>query len=144
MPYRSRGQFTAPTTRTGKSFVHDGRRVLIRDGAQFQLTWNGQRVADQVLDAVVRALSNLSDDALAYMQSIVPVDTGLLQSTCFVIIDASTGRIRLVIGADTRYAIYIELGTSRRPATPYIRPTYDYIVRRLPTLIRKEVARRGR
>ena len=144
MPYRSRGQFTAPTTRSGKSFTYDQRRVLIREGVQLQLSWNGNKVRDAIIQSVESALSNLSDDALAYMQSIVPIDTGRLRDSCFVQLEVRAGRVRLVIGADTRYAIFIELGTSRRAASPYIRPTYDYVVQRLPALLRKEVASRGR
>lgn len=136
---RGRGQFSAGTTRSGKSFVHDTRRVLKRPGVTFQLQFNGQKVTEAIFAAIDSALNGLSDEALAYMQSIVPVRTGNLRDSCFVDV-TNDGRIRIRIGADAYYAIYIELGTSKRAATPYIRPTYDYVVAKLPSILRKGVA----
>lgn len=141
---RGRGQFSAPTTRSGKSFTYSGRRVLVRSGnQQFVLNWNGAAVQAAVLVAVESALRKLSNEALQYMQSIVPVDTGRLRDSCFVEVSVFGGRIRVSIGADTRYAIFVELGTSSHPAKPYIRPTYDYVVRILPELLKKEAASRA-
>lgn len=140
---RGRGQFTAPNSRSGKSYVYSGRRVLLK-GDHFQINWNGEQVIANVQNSLLRALSTLSDEALSYMRSIVPVDTGMLLDSCYVNISVDNGKIMLQIGASAYYAVYVELGTARNSAKPFIRPTFDYIVRALPGLVRQEVSRRGR
>lgn len=140
---RGRGQFTAPTSRSGRGYVYAGRSVRLK-GDNFELTWNGPQIAVQIMDALVGALQSLSDTALAYMQEIVPVDTGALKESCFVQVLVVGTRVQVVIGANTPYAVYVELGTSKNAAQPYIRPTYDLVLRLLPGVIKAEVARRGR
>lgn len=140
---RGRGRFTAPTTRSGRSFVYDGRRVTIR-GENFQINWDGPVVIAAIMDALQNAFVNLSDDALQYMQGIVPVDTGATRDSCFAVVSFVNGRLNLIIGAGTPYAIYIELGTSSHDAQPFIRPTFDYVISRIPGLLKSEVARRAR
>ena len=144
MAYRfrkGRGQFTAPESRSGKSYIHD-RRVLLRPCA-FQINWNGPAFVAQVLNNLQFAFQQISDDALEYMRDKVPVDTGALRDSCFVNINVVGSRIQLQIGATEHYAVYVELGTSSHAARPYIRPTYDYVLSVLPSVIRNEVSRRG-
>jgi HK97 gp10 family phage protein len=145
MPYRfrGRGQITAPTSRSGKGYTYAGRRVLLK-GNNFELTWNGPQVALEILSALTDAFANLSDQALSYMQSVVPVDTGRLRDSCFVQLVVQGSRLQIVIGADTPYAVYVELGTSVSPAQPYIRPTFDFVIQNLAGIIRNEVSRRAR
>lgn len=140
---RGRGQFTAPTSRSGKAYTYSGRRVVLK-GDHFQINWNGPEVVAQVLNAIENGLRNLSDNALAYMQGIVPVDTGALRESCYVVVDAESNRIRVVIGASQYYAVYVELGTSSHSAQPFIRPTYDYVVQNLHRILSSEVKRRAR
>lgn len=140
---RSRGQFSVGQSRTGKSFTYAGRRVLIRDG-NFELNWSGGQVIQEILDSVEFAFQALSVSALEYMQNTVPVDTGDLRESCYAEIDVTSGNIRLVIGAGMPYAIYVELGTFRNAAQPYIRPTFDYIVSIIPEILNNEIARRAR
>lgn len=145
MPYRfrGRGRFTAPSSRSGKAYVYAGRSVRL-SGEGFQLTWNGPVLYAALQSALVEAFSQLSDEALAYMRSIVPVDTGTLQDSCFAVVATGGGRILVTIGATAYYAVYVELGTSRRSAQPFIRPTYDYVRSILPSIVRNEVRNRGR
>ncbi len=139
---RGRGQFSAPTSRSGRGYNYSGRSVQVK-GDKFELTWNGPQLYAEIMNKVAGALQELSDKALNYMQSVVPYDTGALHDSCFVIVDIVNGRIRVIIGANTPYAVYVELGSSRNSAQPYIRPTYDYIVSILPSLLRSEVGRRN-
>lgn len=146
MPYRfrrGRGQFTAPTSRSGVGYNYAGRSVKIQ-GENFTLTWNGPAFVNMIVTSLGAAFETISDQALQYMQSIVPVDTGALRDSCFVDIGIVAGRLRISIGAGMPYAVYVELGTSRMAAQPYIRPTYDMVVSVLPGVIRNEVRRRGR
>lgn len=140
---RGRGQFTAPTSRSGKAYIYSGRRVLLK-GDNFELAWNGPQLVAEILNEVSGALEKLSDQALAYMQQIVPVDKGTLRDSCYVRVSTEGTRLRIEIGATAYYAVYVELGTSRHSAQPFIRPTYDLIVSMLPQLLKREVGRRGR
>lgn len=140
---RGRGQFTAGESRSGRGYNYGGRSVRVQ-GENFQLTWNGPGFEDYIIATITNALSQLSDEALAFMIGIVPVDTGALQASCYVRLDITNGRLRLLIGAGTPYAVYVELGSSRNASQPYIRPTFDFVLRRLPVILRNEAQRRGR
>lgn len=141
--FRGRGHFTAPTSRSGKAYVYAGRSVRLQ-GEKFELTWNGPVVFAALQEALIEAFSNLGDTALEYMQNIVPVDTGQLRDSCFVQVNVEGGRIQVIVGAGAPYAVYVELGTSSHSAQPFIRPTFDYVVQQLATIVRNEVASRGR
>lgn len=141
--YRGRGQFSTGTSRSGRGYTYAGRSVRINDGP-LRLTWNGPQVLQEVFNAVVEAFEQVSDEALNYMQSVVPVRTGNLRDSCFVNIRLDGTRLQVRIGASAYYAVYVELGTSRTPAQPYIRPTFDFVIRILPGVINNEVNRRGR
>lgn len=57
-----------------------------------------------------------------YAQYLVPVDTGELQDSIDYDI-AGTGLSQLLlISASAGHAVYVELGTYRTPAQPYLRP----------------------
>lgn len=141
--FRGRGQFTAPSSRSGRAYTYSGRSVRLKEGP-FVLTWNGPALYAALQNALIEAFSNLSDQALSYMQSIVPVDTGQLRDSCYVVVNVVNDRIQVKIGAAASYAVYVELGTSSHSAQPYIRPTYDYVISILPSIVKQEVARRAR
>lgn len=150
MAYRRRtrlrgvGQFTAPTSRTGKQYIYDGRRVIIDDrSSSFKLVWNTPEIVEEIIDKFVEQLNQLSTAALAYMQQIVPVDTGRLRNTCYVAVFLEGTRVRVVIGAAAYYAVYVELGTRFKEAQPYIRPTFDYIVSNLGRMLSEISIKRG-
>lgn len=134
-----RGQFTSPTSRTGKAFVYGGRRVLVK-GDHFQLTWLGPEVVAAIAEAVYATFVRLQAMGDQKIKSIVPVDTGYLQATTFVTISVEGDRLILRIGADTPYAIYVELGTYKMRAQPYIRPTVDYVVGQLVSALQAEAS----
>lgn len=54
---------------------------------------------------------------------LVPVDTGYLKSTIRTEADAEEGRLI----ADADYAGYVEFGTSRMAAQPYLRPAAELV-----------------
>lgn len=144
MAYRLRGKghFTTGETRSGKSFVYTGRRVQIKN-KDFQLNWDGPIVIAELLGAVENALTELSDNALSYMQGIVAHDTGYLEESCFVRVVNNNGKLSVIIGAEAYYAIYVELGTRFASAQPFIRPTFDYLVKNLRSMITSEVVSRA-
>lgn len=56
-------------------------------------------------------------------KSLSPVDTGQLRDSInFIVLDDAEVGWQVVVYAATEYAIYVEFGTSRSPAQPYLRP----------------------
>ena len=53
----------------------------------------------------------------------VPVQTGYLKNTGHLRFE--DGGMSCVIAFSANYAAYVELGTSRRGATPYLKPAFD-------------------
>lgn len=54
-----------------------------------------------------------------------PVDTGRLRSSISRELGIDNRGLRARIGTDVDYAIYVEFGTSRARAQPYLRPALD-------------------
>jgi HK97 gp10 family phage protein len=54
--------------------------------------------------------------------AIVPVDTGALQASIESHMESDTHG---VVSANTDYAGYVEFGTTRAPAQPYMHPSFD-------------------
>lgn len=54
----------------------------------------------------------------------VPIDTGALQASIGTEQEGAVGRY----GASEEYALYVELGTSRMGAQPYLRPAIDAMI----------------
>jgi HK97 gp10 family phage protein len=80
----------------------------------------------QLEDAAVQGLLNdMASTALGAMRRAVPVDTGKLRSSLFAEVNGTT--LRFGAGAEIDYAWYVELGTRKMRAQPYIRPALDAI-----------------
>lgn len=90
-------------------------RVVLDDAALGRLleSVNGPVGAD-LLKRAVRV------DAAA--KRICPVDTGRLRSSITHALATDARGLHALIGSNVDYAIFVELGTSRSPAQPYLRP----------------------
>lgn len=51
-----------------------------------------------------------------------PVDTGRLRSSITHALGVDVQGLKADIGSDVEYAVYVELGTSRAAAQPFLRP----------------------
>ena len=94
--------------------------------------------SEYVLQALDRALAEALDDLGRRIQEraqeLCPVDTGRLRNSItytlggggygFPGMGASAGR-ELSVGSDVEYAAYVELGTSRTRAQPFLRPAAE-------------------
>lgn len=58
----------------------------------------------------------------AAAKRLCPVDTGRLRSSITWALDTDARGLFAIIGTDVTYAPYVELGTSRAPAQPFLRP----------------------
>lgn len=75
----------------------------------------------EVQPTAERIVAKTAHDIEATAEQIVPVETGLLKNS----IRAQVSGLDAVVVADTEYAEYVELGTSRMAAEPYMGPAFD-------------------
>lgn len=59
---------------------------------------------------------------LGEAQELVPVDTGNLQESLTLETEAGIGEVSATVYTDTDYALYVEIGTYRQEAQPYLYP----------------------
>ena len=79
-------------------------------------------IAGALADIVVEASQPIADEA----RRIVPVDTGALKASITTELkEADFSRAIAVTKPDTLYAGFVEFGTSRMRAQPYMRPAFD-------------------
>jgi HK97 gp10 family phage protein len=64
-----------------------------------------------------------ADMILAEAQALCPIDTGYLQSTGYIKIEPDV----VIIGFDADYASYVEYGTYKMHAQPFLRPAIDRV-----------------
>lgn len=86
--------------------------------------------------AVDESLDGIRDDA----QDEVPVRTGTLKDGIQSETDpGGLSGVVGVVGEASEYAPFVEFGTSRQPAKPYMTPASERERRRLPRRIREQV-----
>lgn len=81
---------------------------------------NSEQVADGIDSAIGAALEEIGLLAEGYAAERCPVDTGNLRGSIAHEVDA--GDDAVYIGTNVDYAPYVELGTSRQRAQPFLRP----------------------
>ena len=69
---------------------------------------------------LVRGLEAIGLTAEGYAKKECPVDTGRLRNSITHVV--REGEKSVYIGSNVEYAPYVELGTSRQRAQPYLRP----------------------
>lgn len=78
-------------------------------------------------------LEEMAADALAEAKRLVPVRTGDLKRSIVVEI---RGR-RIILGSDLHYAPYVEMGTPKAAARPFLRPAIELITQKLRRRFRR-------
>ena len=81
---------------------------------------NSKMVLDLFNDATKRGLDAIGATAERYAKKDCPVDTGRLRNS--ITYETRTLQKEVYIGSNVEYAPYVELGTSRMAARPYLRP----------------------
>lgn len=81
---------------------------------------NTEEVSQGIQRAIDRALEEIGLAAEGYAKRACPVDTGNLRNSITHEVDAAEKAV--YIGTNVEYAPYVELGTSRQKAQPYLRP----------------------
>ena len=85
-----------------------------------EITDNTRRVKEEMESAVLRALEKCGLTAEGYAKQLCPVDTGNLRNSITHLVQ--TGELAAYIGTNVEYAPYVELGTYRQRAKPYLKP----------------------
>jgi len=86
---------------------------------------------------VSQAMHRVGDDMVGYSQAICPVRTGYLRST--IKFRIGNAELEFEFDASANYAYYVEYGTSKAAAQPFIRPTLDAYWTELQTAILQAV-----
>lgn len=81
---------------------------------------NTEQVIDGIESAIGVALEKIGLLAENYAEKKCPVDTGNLRGSITHEVDAGDNAV--YIGTDVEYAPYVELGTSRQKAQPFLGP----------------------
>lgn len=79
---------------------------------------NTQLAKDAIRNAILSALEEIGIVAERHAKDKCPVDTGRLQRSIRHTVD----ELSVEIGTDVEYASYVELGTSKMRAQPYLAP----------------------
>ena len=88
--------------------------------------------------AIARGLEICGGKAESYAKQLCPVDTGRLRnSITHQQIDAKTE----VIGTNVKYAPFVELGTKRQKAQPFLRPAAENHAAEYTKILQAELAK---
>lgn len=83
-------------------------------------TDNSEEVSQGIKAATGVALEKIGLLAEGYAKKACPVDTGNLRNSITHVVESAEDAV--YIGTNVEYAPYVELGTSRTQAQPYLRP----------------------
>ena len=89
--------------------------------ADFKIVDNRELIKQAKVEAIARALESIGMTAEAYAALFCPVDTGRLRASITHVVDDDA----VYIGTNVEYAPYVELGTSKQKAQPYLRPAIE-------------------
>lgn len=84
-------------------------------------TNNSAAILAELESAIEKGLNKAGDIVVNRAKDIVPVDTGALRDSISKEVEGS----KLSVGATEDYAAYVELGTSKMGARPYLRPAIE-------------------
>ena len=85
------------------------------------ITDNSDAFKDALPEQIERALIAIGLAAESHAKELCPVDTGRLRNS----ISHETDSDSVYIGTNVEYAAFVELGTSRMKARPYLRPAAE-------------------
>lgn len=87
---------------------------------------NSEEVLKALPEQIEQALTAIGLTAESYAKELCPVDTGRLRNSITHAVES--GEKAVYIGTNVEYAAFVELGTSRRKATPYLKPAIENYV----------------
>jgi HK97 gp10 family phage protein len=85
---------------------------------EIKFTDNSAEILKAFEQATERALEKIGLAAEGYAKKLAPVDTGRLRNSISHEVDGQ----EVYIGSNVEYAPYVELGTSKQKAQPFLKP----------------------
>lgn len=85
--------------------------------------------------AAAREVATAGYDVEARAKQLVPVRTGTLRRSIHTVI--SNNGMTATIGPSVDYGLFVEMGTHRMPARPYMRPAAAYVSPRFADAIKR-------
>lgn len=85
-----------------------------------KITDNSGKFLDALPEQIEQALTAIGLTAESYAKRDCPVDTGRLRNSITNAVEG--GEQSVYIGSNVEYAAFVELGTSRMKARPYLKP----------------------
>ena len=104
---------------------------------KIELTDNSMLVTKKLEAAALRGLTECGMVAEAYAKKLCPVKTGNLRNSITYTVRDS--EYATYIGTNVEYASYVELGTSKMTAQPYLKPAVTDYSDTYKRLIRAEL-----
>lgn len=104
-----------------------------------EFTDNSAKVKSDYENALKRVLTKIGMKAEANVKPKVPVDTGNLRNS--IKYEVKENEKSVYVGStqkDPPYSIFIELGTSKMRAQPYLKPGVDETTREVPNILKQE------
>lgn len=92
--------------------------IFFIHGLSVQFDDNSEEILNALFNAVDRGLSAIGEAAVDYAQDDCPVDTGRLKGSITYEVSGED----VYIGTNVEYAPYVELGTYKQRAQPFLRP----------------------
>ncbi len=114
-------------------------KIKVTGGDELEKALNRlrSRGRDGIGEAVMTGAFIIEGAAKSY----APVDTGALRSSINATLVSSIGTTaEAEISPDVHYAGYVEFGTYRMPAQPYMRPAADNHQRKIESAVRATLA----
>ena len=88
--------------------------------------WYEDKIINKVDNALEAAMMQAVLMVEADSKKMAPVDTGRLRaSITHEVREIANGVIQGKVGSSTSYSKFVELGTSKMPAQPYLRPALE-------------------
>ena len=112
------------------------------------LEWKGKEVEDRLVKALIGGVDETMSCASIHAKNHHPWSnrTGILEGSIRPIVQAHEqgGNVVGIWGSvDVKYAVYLELGTVKMRAFPYLRPAADVEYANLKERIRKRFEKKG-
>ena len=85
-----------------------------------EITSNRDLIEQATDEAIERALEAIGLQAEGYAKMLCPVDTGRLRNSITHTVDVDEKKA--YVGTNVEYAAYVEMGTSKTKAQPYLKP----------------------
>lgn len=100
---------------------------------------NTDEFRDGLDAALTRALEKVGLVAEGYAKRLCPVDTGRLRNSITHVLDPGGRAVQ--VGTNVEYGPYVELGTARQKAQPFLRPAAQDHVGEYRRIIEGELRR---